>query len=67
MTVYREMEVQLYLIVTSVLEWDDFLRYMFLTVLWSPEHIQGEHKVFPWLQTPIKRKLLYVEYKHIFF
>jgi len=24
--------------------------------------IQGEHKVFPWLQTFITRKLLYVEY-----
>ena len=29
--------------------------------------IYGEHKVFPWLQTFITRKLLYVEYKHIFF
>jgi len=28
--------------------------------------IQGEHKVFPWLQTFITRKLLYVEYKHFF-
>jgi len=25
--------------------------------------IQSEHKVFPWLQTFITRKLLYVEYK----
>jgi len=30
--------------------------------------IQGEHKVFPWLQTFItKKKLMYVEHKHIFF
>jgi len=29
--------------------------------------VQSEHKVFPWLQTFITRKLLYVEYKHIFF
>jgi len=28
---------------------------------------QGEHKVFPWLQTFITRKLLYVEYKLLFF
>jgi len=27
--------------------------------------IQGEHKVFPRLQTLITRKILYVEYKHI--
>ena len=30
-------------------------------------YVQGEHKVFPWLQTFIKRKLLYIEYKHFFF
>ena len=30
-------------------------------------YMQGEHKVFPRLQTFITRKLLYVEYKHIFF
>ena len=29
--------------------------------------VQGEHKVFPWLQTFITRKLLYVEYKLFFF
>jgi len=29
--------------------------------------LQGEHKVFPWLQTFITRKLLYVEYKYIYF
>ena len=29
-------------------------------------NIQIEHKVFPWLQTFITRKLLYVEYKHIY-
>ena len=29
--------------------------------------IQGEHKVFPWLQKFITRKLLYVEYKLFFF
>jgi hypothetical protein len=29
--------------------------------------LQGEHKVFPWLQTFITRKLLYMEYKYIFF
>jgi len=29
--------------------------------------MQGEHKVFPRLQTFITRKLLYVEYKHIYF
>ena len=28
--------------------------------------VQGEHKVFPWLQTFITRKLLYMEYKHIY-
>jgi hypothetical protein len=28
--------------------------------------IQSEHKVFPWLRTFITRKLLYVEYKHIY-
>ena len=28
--------------------------------------IQGEHKFFPWLQTFITRKLLYVEYKLFF-
>jgi len=28
--------------------------------------IQGEHKVFPWLQTFIRRKPLYVEYKLFF-
>jgi len=28
--------------------------------------VQGEHKIFPWLQTFITRKLLYVEYKHFF-
>jgi len=28
--------------------------------------LQSEHKIFPWLQTFITRKLLYVEYKHIF-
>ena len=31
----------------------------------SPE-LQGEHKVFPWLQTFITRKLLHVEYKYIY-
>ena len=25
--------------------------------------VQGEYKVFPWLQTFVTRKLLYVEYK----
>ena len=29
--------------------------------------IQGEHKVFPWLQIFITRKLLYVELKKVFF
>ena len=29
--------------------------------------IQDEHKIFPWLQTVITRKLLYMEYKHFFF
>ena len=29
-------------------------------------NVQGEHEVFPWLQIFITRKLLYVEYKHIF-
>jgi hypothetical protein len=30
-------------------------------------YIQGEHKVVPWLQTFITRKLLYMEYKLFFF
>jgi len=29
--------------------------------------VPGEHKVFPSLQTFVTRKLLYVEYKYIFF
>ena len=33
----------------------------------QPLDIQGKHKVFPWLQTFITTKLLYVEYKHIYF
>ena len=39
----------------------------FITSIIEFNLIQGEHKVFPWLQTFITRKLLYVEYKHIFF
>ena len=35
--------------------------------LYGCSDLQGEHKVFPWLQTFITRKLLYVEYKHFFF
>ena len=33
----------------------------------SNRNIQGEHKTFPWLQTFITKKLLYMEYKYIFF
>ena len=30
------------------------------------QYVQGDHKVFPWLQTFTTRKLLYVEYKCIY-
>ena len=42
--------------------WSNFRRWSL-----NKLQIQGEHKVFPWLQTYITRKLLYVEYKHILF
>ena len=40
-------------------QWDRYYNILYIS--------QGEHKVFPWLQTFITRKLLYVEYKQFFF
>ena len=39
---------------------------LFLSACANVANIQGEHKGFPSLQTFITRKLLYVEYKHIY-
>jgi len=41
--------------------WFKFKKKLYL------KEIQSEHKVFPWLETFITRKLLYVEYKLFFF
>ena len=43
-----------------------FDRHIFMEQHLKLIYVQGEHKVFPWLQIFITRKLLYVEYKHFF-